>query len=46
MLPDSLEIDEDLKPFAAPLIEKLNAIVVKTHWTEKVLVGPGYAGLS
>ena len=44
VLPDSLEIDEDLKPFAAPLIEKLNAIVVKTHWTEKVLVGPGYAG--
>lgn len=39
-----ISVEKDLLPFARQLADKLNAIVVETKWTEKVLVGPGYAG--
>ena len=39
-----IQVEEKLRPFARMLADKLNATVVKTHWTEEVLVGPGYAG--
>jgi len=39
-----IQVEEKHRVFAKRLADELNAFVVKTHWTEEVLVGPGYAG--
>ena len=41
---DSIEIREDLLPFAKHMVEWINAEVLTSKWEEKVLVGGGYAG--